>query len=159
MACDTGVQTHSGWQILVSSGAHNCDMGLSDYEAIPDSNLLPIAKVGSVPPRGGTSDTQSYDTLDDVVLSKAKSTMDAGSGALECARVPGDPGQDRLRVLANPYKHDKAVFKIIKQDGTVEWTRALVTGVEQPGGRNADFDILNFQLEFVQLPIEVLPSP
>ena len=153
------VHTHSNIKFFISSEKHNVDLELADYEQIEDSKWIAVGAVGSVPERGINTNMLSYDTVNTLVAKKAKGITDAGEGTLECARNAKDVGQIQLNIAGQPDNFDSYAFKIIKQDGTIEYSRALVAGPNYPGGRNEDFDLANYALAYQQVPVETLPTP
>lgn len=150
------VYTHANITFAVSTEPANSDLDEAGFAAL---TYTPVAAVGSVPERGINTNILSYDTVNTLVSKKAKGITDAGDGTLECARTPSDPGQVLLNTLGQPDCFDSHAFKITKQDGTVEYTRALVAGPTYPGGRNEDFDLATYAMGFQQVPLEVAPEP
>ena len=146
------IYTHSNVQFFVSPNAQNSDLPLSGYKAI--TGWIEVAPVGSLPERGISTNMLSYDTVNTLVSKKAKGITDAGTGTLECARNGTDPGQIKLAQLGQPSYFHSHAFKMVKQDGTVEYGRGLVSGPAYPGGRNEDFDIANYTIAFQQAMIE-----
>lgn len=146
------IYTHSNVQFFVSPNAQNSDLTLSGYKAI--TGWIEVAPVGSLPERGISTNMLSYDTVNTLVSKKAKGITDAGTGTLECARNGTDPGQIKLAQLGQPSYFHSHAFKMVKQDGTVEYGRGLVSGPAYPGGRNEDFDIANYTIAFQQAMIE-----
>lgn len=146
------VYTHSNIEFYVSTSPQNADLDLSGYKGISD--WLSVGAVGSVPERGINTNMLTYDTVNSLVAKKSKGITDAGSGTLECARNNGDVGQIQLTAAGQPDNFNSYAFKLVKQDGTIEYSRALVAGPSYPGGRNEDFDLANFALAYQQAPIE-----
>lgn len=153
------VYTHSNIQFFISSDKHNADLDLVAFDAIEEAKWIPVGAVGSVPERGINTNMLSYDTVNTLVAKKAKGITDAGDGTLECARNVTDVGQIQLTAAGKPDNFDSYAFKLIKQDGTIEYSRALVAGPNYPGGRNEDFDLANYALAYQQIPVESAPTP
>jgi hypothetical protein len=149
------VYTHANVQFLVSTTPQNADLNQAGFEGL---TYTPVGFVGSLPERGINTNMLSYDMVNTLVSDKAKGITDAGSGTLECARNITDPGQILMTTIGQPDYFDKHAFKMIKQDGTIEYGRGLVAGPNYPGGRNEDFDVANYSIAYVQAPIEVAPS-
>lgn len=146
------VFTHSNVQFFISQNPQNADMSLLDFSGI---NLwVEVGAVGSLPERGINTNMLSYDTVNTLVAKKAKGITDAGTGTLECARNGGDPGQILMSQVGAPDYFDSHAFKLVKQDGTIEYGRGLVAGPAYPGGRNEDFDIANYIIAYQQAMVE-----
>lgn len=146
------IYTHSNVEFYVSPNAQDSDLTLAGFQAI--TGWIAVTPVGSLPERGISTNMLTYDTVNTLVAQKAKGITDAGTGTLEVARNPSDAGQIKLNTLGAPgYFHSHA-FKMVKQDGTVEYGRGLVSGPSYPGGRNEDFDIANYNIAFNQAMAE-----
>jgi hypothetical protein len=146
------IYTHSNIQFFVSALPQVNDLDANTFSGL---TWVPVGPVGAVPERGISTNMLTYDTVNTVVAQKAKGITDAGGGTLECARNDGDPGQQLLRTIGAPSYTQAHAYKLVKQDGTIEYGRGLVAGPNYPGGRNEDFDIANFTFAFVQPLVEV----
>lgn len=146
------VYTHSNIQFFVSRDPQLSDLDAGGFDIL---DWVPVGPVGSIPERGIATNMLTYDTVNTVVAQKAKGITDAGGGTLECARNDNDPGQQLLRTIGDPSYSAPHGYKIVKQDGVIEYGRGLVAGPNYPGGRNEDFDIANFTFAFVQPLVEV----
>lgn len=149
---DDRIFTHANISFAVSTEKANADLDATGFAAL---TYTEVAAVGSIPERGINTNMLTYDTLNTLVSKKAKGITNAGEGTLETARQSADPGQILLNTLGQPDYFDTHAFKIVKQDGTIEYTRGLVAGPSYPGGRNEDFDLANYALAYVQAPVEV----
>lgn len=149
------IYTHSNIQFFVSRYAQLNDLNAGGFAIL---DWVAVGPVGSIPERGISTNMLTYDTVNTVVAQKAKGITDAGGGTLECARNDSDPGQQLLRTIGAPSYSAAHAYKIIKQDGVIEYGRGLVAGPNYPGGRNEDFDIANFTFAFVQPLVEVAAS-
>lgn len=150
------VFTHSNVSFAVSTTAQNADLDQAGFEGLAYTE---VGAVGSLPQRGINTNMLSYNTVNTLVAKKAKGITDAGTGTLECARNVADPGQILMTTIGQPDYFDNHAFKMVKQDGTIEYGRGLVAGPNYPGGRNEDFDIANYTIAYQQPPVEVAPSP
>lgn len=147
------IYTHSNVQFFVSTSAQDSDLTLQQFGQLAWTEVTPV---GSLPERGIDTNMLTYDTVNTLVAKKAKGITDAGTGTLECARNPSDPGQILMSQIGAPNYFKSHAFKLIKQDGTIEYGRGLVAGPSYPGGRNEDFDIANFTIAYQQALVEDL---
>lgn len=147
------IYTHSNVQFFVSTNAQDSDLTLQQFGQLSWTEVTPV---GSLPERGIDTNMLTYDTVNTLVAKKAKGITDAGTGTLECARNPSDLGQILMSQIGAPNYFKSHAFKLIKQDGTVEYGRGLVAGPSYPGGRNEDFDIANFTIAYQQALVEDL---
>lgn len=145
--------THANTEVYVSANPMDSDLTLGQFRAINSNDWIAISPVGQVPPRGIDTNMLSYDTVTTLVVRKAKGITDAGSGTMECARDDSDPGQIKLNEIGAPGYFKSHGFKIVRQDGSAEYSRALVSGPVYPGGRNEDFDVAVYSIELQQAPI------
>lgn len=145
------VYTHSNISFAISTTAQNSDLTLLEFAGLTYTS---VGSVGSIPERGINTNMLSYDTVNTLVSKKAKGITDAGTGTLECARNSSDFGQIAMTAAGQPDNFDSYAFRIVKQDGTVEYARGLVSGPNYPGGRNEDFDIANYTIAYQQAPLE-----
>lgn len=151
------IYTHSNVQFFVSQQAYSNDLNLSAFKAI--TGWIAVGSVGSLPERGISTNMLTYDTVNTLVAKKAKGITDAGTGKLECARDSADVGQIKMTAIGQPSYFGSHAFKMIKQDGSIEYGRGLVSGPSYPGGRNEDFDIANYTIAFQQAMVEdTVPS-
>lgn len=150
----TEAMTNSGGKVAIAAEPQNEALDLAGFEAL---TYVDIAKVGQLGERGGSANIQTYDTWDTDVALKGKGIINAGDPVLEVAYDPADPGQIAVRAAALD-KAGNYAFEVTRQDGSKQYLRGLVTGPNEPGGRNEDFVLHNFTLALNQLPIEA-PSP
>lgn len=147
-------------KMYVCATPQNSDLEQADYEGL---TWVEIKSLGSRGETGKKTNILSYNTWDTAVIQKAKGMTDAGSPALEVARIPTDPGQIILRAGGEVGNNNNYAFKEVRADGTngntgtVKYNRGLVTGPTSPGGRNEDFDLEMFTLALQQEEIIVNP--
>lgn len=148
-------------RLFVCATPQNVDLSQADYEAL---TFTEIKAVGSRGEMGKTTNILTYDTWDTKVIQKAKGMTDAGTVALELARIANDPGQLILRAAGAVGNNNNYAFMELRADGltpdtgTRIYNRGLVGGPTRPGGRNEDFDLENFTLGFQQEEIVVDPT-
>jgi len=147
-------------KLYVCSTAQNADLDATEYAAL---TWVQIGAVGSRGETGKATNILTYDTWDTTVVQKAKGMTDAGSPAIEVARIPTDPGQVILRTGGAVGNNNSYAFKEERADaeaggtGTILYNRGLITGPTRPGGRNEDFDLEVFTLALQQEEIVVDP--
>lgn len=146
---------NAGSKLFVCATPQNANLTAVQLAAL---DWTEIGGVGSLGETGKTTNILTYDTWGDSVSQKAKGLTDAGSPELECARMPGDPGQEILLLAAAVGNVNNYAFKELRNDGTIRYNRGLVTGPTWPGGRNEDFDLEVYTLGFQMEPIVVNPS-
>lgn len=146
----TEAMTNSGGSVAIATEPQNTALTLSDFEEL---TYVDIGKVGQLGERGGSANILTYDTWDTDVALKGKGIINAGDPVLEVAYDATDPGQIAVRTAAMD-KAGNYAFEVTRQDGSKQYLRGLVTGPNEPGGRNEDFVIHNFTLALNQLPIE-----
>ena len=89
--------SNAGSKLFVSADPQPADLTQAQYEAL---TWVEVKLVGNHGETGSNTNILTYDTWDTDVIQKAKGITDAGSPAVECARVPTDPGQIILRAQA-----------------------------------------------------------
>lgn len=146
------VNSMSGDKLYISTTAQNSDLNQSEFEGL---SYTQVKKVGSMGEYGVNTNLNSYDTWDTVVAQKAKGITNAGDPPVECARDSDDPGQLAMKVAGDPEYYSAHAFKVVRQDGSIDYLRGLVVGPVVPNGRNEDFDLWQFTLGLVQKPIMV----
>lgn len=149
------VYTQAGNKLAISTTTQSADLDEVGFSGLVYTE---IANVGSVGEFGINTNILTYDMLDTVVAGKAKGITNAGDPVIEVARVDDDAGQQALRTAGAPNYYEPHAFRYTRQDGSVEYLRGLVTGPNQPNGRNEDFDLLLFTLALVQAPLHVEAS-
>ena len=147
--------SQSGKTIAISTTVQNAD--LTDHATLgfPGLTYTLITGVGSIGEMGTATNVISYDTLDEDVTQKAKGISNAGDPDIECKRIAADAGQVALRAAGAIAVKDNYAFKVTDQDGTVHYTRAVVTGPRRPNGRNEDFELEVFNLGCNQVEVVV----
>lgn len=139
--------SQSGKTFAISTTPQPADLNVAAFAAL---TYTTVGGVGSIGETGFSTNIISYDTLANDVVSKAKGMTDAGSPPIEVARIAGDPGQIAMRLAGAVTNHDNYAFKIVFQDGTIQYLRGLVTGPTRPGGRNEDFELEVYTLALNQ---------
>lgn len=147
------LSTLAGSTISISTTAQNSDLNEGQFTGL---TYTPVSNVGSIGAYGNDTNVLSYDTLDRKVQQKQKGMTNAGDPQLEVARLDSDPGQIALRVAGAVDSRDSYAFKVVKQDGSINYLRGLVVGPVHQNGRNEDFDLDMYTLGLVQ---EVLRVP
>ena len=125
------VKSHSGGKLYISTASQNSDLDIAGFEA---RTWIEVKQVGSVGEYGVNTNILQYDTWDTTVAQKAKGITNAGDPDIECARLDSDPGQDAMRTAGDPEYYDAHAFKVVKQDGHIDYLRGLVTGPRSPNG-------------------------
>lgn len=147
--------SHSGDQLHISTTtAGAVDLDQTAFEALA---FTQVKGVGSVGEYGVSTNTLTYDTWDTLVAKKAKGITNAGDPEVEVARSATDPGQLAMRAAGGPAVKDNYAFKVVRQDGTIDFLRGLVAGPRRPNGRNEDFDLEIYTIMLNQLPVIVTP--
>ena len=147
-------------KIYVCATPQNSELDQTDYESLDWTEITGIGSLGEM---GTATNILNYDTWDTVVSQKAKGVSDAGSPDLEVARIPDDAGQTILRAASVVGNNNNYAIKILRSDGTtptngtVIYTRGLITGPRRPNGRNEDFDLEIFTFALQQQEIVVNP--
>lgn len=155
LAASAFANANAASKLYVCATPQNADLLQAQFEAL---DWTQITAVGSLGETGITTNILTYDTWDTVVAQKAKGITDAGSPDLECARIPGDPGQEILVLAGAVGNVNNYAFKEERNDGTVRYHRGLVAGPRWPGGRNEDFDLVVWTIAMQQEPITVNPG-
>lgn len=151
------VLSHAGVELHISAETANKDLSESSFEAL---SFTKVANVGSIGEYGISTNMLTYDTMDTLVSLKSKGITNAGDPTVEVARTDGDPGQEAMRTAGAPDYFDAHAFKIVKQDGSIDYLRGLCAGPSSPSGRNEDFDLHVFTLGLCQAPLHVdAPTP
>ncbi|MBN49993.1 MAG: hypothetical protein CMN85_10660 [Spongiibacteraceae bacterium] len=146
------VYSHAGDKFYISTTAQSSNLDQTGFEAL---SFTQVTQVGSIGEYGVSTNMLSYDTLDTVVSQKAKGITNAGDPAIECARNSDDAGQLAMKVAGAPTYYNAHAFKVLRQDGSIDYLRGLVAGPVAPNGRNEDFDLWVFTLALVQEPLFV----
>lgn len=147
--------TNSGGEVAISTTAQNADLTATEFGALTYVN---IANVGNLGERGANTNIVSYDTWNTRVTLKGKGITNAGDPQLEVAVDLTDPGQIAL-AAAGASLRDNYAFRVTRADGSLQYFRGLVTGPNEPGGRNEDFVLHVYTLALNQLPIDVAATP
>lgn len=142
--------SHAGDQFFISSTAQNEDLTESEFDGL---TYTQVKNVGSIGEYGINTNMLSYDVYDRVVSLKAKGITNAGDPQVECARTDADPGQIAMRTAGEPDYFSAHAYKVIRQDGSIDFLRGLVAGPVSPNGRNEDFDLHRYTLGLVQAPV------
>jgi hypothetical protein len=121
--------------------------------AITVLGWVQVSGVGSLGESGTSTNILSYDTWDTTVTQKAKGISDAGSPALEVARMATDLGQMLLREFGAVGNVNSYPFKIVRPNGEIIYNRGIVTGPVRPNGRNEDFDLEVYTLGLNQVEV------
>ncbi len=150
------IYSHAGDKFYISTTAQNADLDESGFDGL---SFTQVGKVGSIGEFGITTNMLTYDTLDTVVAQKAKGITNAGDPPIECARDDDDAGQTAMRTAGAPTVYDSYAYKVLRQDGSIDYLRGLCTGPVSPNGRNEDFDLHMFTLGLVQAPVHKDASP
>lgn len=152
--------TMAGSTLWICATPQPVDLTAGQFAALA---WVQIKGVGHHGKTGAKTNILNYDTWDTQVIQKGKGNTDAGSPDIEMARIPSDPGQILLQAAA--LVNSNYAFRILRNDATnvsgtptTRYNRGLVTGPEQPNGRNEDFDLEIFTLGLQQLQITVDPS-
>ena len=143
--------TNSGSKVGICVTPQNTTLNQAALVAL---TYVDIANVGNLGERGKSTNIVSYDTWDTDTTLKGKGISNAGDPQLEVAMDLADPGQIALRAAAAA-KADNYAFKVTRQNGDTQYFRGLVTGPNEPGGRNEDFVLNVFTLALNQIPIDV----
>ena len=143
--------SHSNNTLFISTTPQNSDLNLVAFAAL---TYIQVTGVGSVGEYGVSTNTLTYDTWDTLVAKKAKGITNAGDPEVEVARSASDPGQIAMTAAGHPSVKDSYAFKVVRQDGSVDYLRGLVAGPRRPNGRNEDFDLCIYTLMLNQLPVE-----
>lgn len=149
------VYSHAGDQFAVSTEVANSDLDVSGFEALTYTDVVPVGAMGEY---GINTNVISYDTWNTVVLQKAKGITNAGDPTVEVARRDSDAGQQAMAVIGAPDYYDAHAFRVTKQDGHIDYLRALCGGPNSPSGRNEDFDLHVYTLMCIQAPVPVPAS-
>jgi hypothetical protein len=145
-----------GGRFFVCPQPQNREIGASVFGSL---TWIEVARVGSIPASGITTEFQASASALTRVNAKVKGASDAGGGPLECAMVPNDPGQMLLRAIGEPDNFNAYAFKHEHPDsGLVSYNRGFVAGPQRNGGRAEDFILETFELAFVQVEIVTYES-
>lgn len=150
------VLSHAGDSFAISSTAQNGDLDLAGFAGL---TYVPVSPVGSLGEYGISTNVLTYDTWNTLVAQKAKGISNAGDPQLEVARLDSDAGQQALNTAGAPDYYDAHAYKIVKQDGHIDYLRGLVAGPNTPSGRNEDFDLSVYTLMLLQVPVADIASP
>lgn len=143
------VNTYSGRKIFVSTTAENTALTPAEFELLSYTEIKFVGNIGQF---GIDTNVLSYPLLGEVVMQKQKGMTDAGDVAVECARKDSDAGQLAMRVAGAPDYYDAHAFRVINQDGSIDYLRGLVMGPVSPGGGNEDFDLHTYTVALIQAP-------
>jgi hypothetical protein len=146
---DGVIGTNIGGTFAICATPQASDLDAAAFAAL---TWIVVGKIGSVGEFGVEQPIVDYDTWAGNVL-KGKGAKRPGDPEVEYARDELDAGQDALRVAAG--LSTAHAVRVIKQDGTVFYSRALVAGPSMPQGRGEDADIESVTLGLVQIPIRV----
>lgn len=142
------VYSHSGVTIAVSATPLPTNTDLAGFQAL---DYIPVKHLGSLGEYGVATNYQAYDGFSTSVSKKSKGITDGGSPVLEFARVDDDPGQALMKAIGVAHNHKNYALRVIKQDGSIDYLRGLVSGPVHPGGRNEDFDLSVFTVAITQI--------
>lgn len=138
--------------------AHDTDLDQTAFEAL---DWQRVGKVGDIGEFGTIQEMASYNTLDDAVSDKIKTTANAGDPVIECREVNTDKGQIALKAAGATTYTNAVAFKFEYDDmpaggsnNTIRYSRGLVGGPVYPNGRIEDFQLIRFTLGLVQEPVE-----
>lgn len=146
------VYSHAGVTLAISTTAQDADLDQTGFEAL---TFTPVSNVGMIGEYGINTNMISYDTLDTLVSRKAKGITNAGDPSVEVARTDDDAGQLAMQAAGAPDYFQARAFKVVKQDGSIDYLRGLVAGPTSPSGRNEDFDVHVYVLGLNQAPLHV----
>ena len=147
--------SHAGVTLHISTTAQNSDLDDHASSGFPSLTYTEVKNVGSIGEYGIDTNMISYDMLSTAVSRKAKGITNAGDPEVEVARDDTDPGQLLMRAAGAVSNHNSYAFKVVKQDGSIDYLRGLVAGPNSPSGRNEDFDLHVFALALNQEPVHV----
>lgn len=151
--------SHSGVKVYVSNTAQNSDLDDHATLGFPGLAYTEVKNVGSLGEYGINTNVISYDMLSTAVTRKAKGITNAGDPPLEVARDDTDAGQIKMRTYGAVANKNSYAFKVVKQDGAVDYLRGLVMGPNRPSGRNEDFDLEVFTIACNQEPLHIPATP
>ena len=141
--------TQSQKKIFICATPQPTDLNEAAFAAL---TWVQVKGVGNLGETGTKTNIVSYDTLDDTVTQKGKGLSDAGSPEVECRRITDDAGQILMRTAA-AHSSNNYAFKFLNQDGTINYSRGIVTGPTRPNGRNEDFELEVYTLGLNQLEV------
>ena len=150
------VDSHAGVILSVSTTDSVTTLDQSGFEAL---SYTDVGAVGLIGEYGLVTGTLAYGVFGSDEEVKIKGISDAGNPEIECARDDSDAGQQILNTAGHPASQAPRAFRITKQDGSVDYLRGLVTGPEQIGGGNEDFDLNMYSLGLVQKPLHAADIP
>lgn len=146
-----GITNFGGRLYIAGTGssptAQNADLNLSAFQALTDWIQLP--NVGSIGETGINQNAVNYPTWDRRVLQKGKGQANAGDPEVECLDVASD-GMTAFIAAGDPNNQNNYAFRIVWDDGTVEYNRGLVMGPRKPKGGNEEFKRVVFTLALQQ---------
>lgn len=148
-ANDGVIGTHIGGSFAICATPQTTDLDAAGFAAL---TWILVGKIGSVGEFGVVQPIVDYDTWNGTTL-KGKGSKRPGDPEVEYARDETDAGQDALRTAAG--LSTAHAVRVIKQDGTIFYSRALVTQPSMPQGRGEDADIEVITLGLVQSPVRV----
>lgn len=151
--------SHSNVKFYISTTPQNSDLTDHATMGFPGLSYTEVKAVGSLGAYGIDTNVISYDTLSTKVSLKAKGITNAGDPEVEVARNDTDPGQIAMRAAGAVDNRNSYAFKVLKQDGSIDYLRGLVMGPNRPSGRNEDFDLEVFTLGLNQEPLHVNATP
>lgn len=146
------VNTYSGRQIFISTTAEATALLQAGFEGLSFTEVGFVGKIGAY---GNDTNILNYPLLNEVVSQKQKGMTNAGDPEVECARNDADAGQTAMKAAGAPDYYSPHAFKVINQDGSVDYLRGLVTGPVSPGGGNEDFDLHQYTLALIQSVVHV----
>lgn len=142
--------TNSGSTLGICVTPQNENLTATEFAAL---TYVDIANVGALGERGANTNIVNYDTWNTETTLKGKGITNAGDPQLEVAVDNDDAGQIALKA-AGLSRSDNYAFEVTRPDGSVQYLRGLVTGPNEPGGRNEDFVLHTYTLALNQLPVE-----
>lgn len=141
--------TNFGGKFYISDTAFNADVELADCQG---ATFIQLPNIGNIGETGVTQEPASYSTWDRPVLQKSKGEADAGNPDVECLDV-ASAGMTQMKAASAATNSNSYIFKILWNDGTVEYNRGLVMGPRLPKGANSDFKRAVFTLACNQEPL------
>lgn len=116
-----------------------------------------IGEVVTIPDFGGTTNVVNHSPLSNRYIQKFKGSINAGSGAVECASLSTDAGQVLLRAAAAPTAGNYSV-KIEEADGAVSYFRAIFTSFSKKVGTIDNVVMISSNME-ITTPIVDVAAP
>lgn len=133
--------TLQGTVVSICSTPVTFPLNQAAFEAL---TFIPIGSVGNLGDFGVSPNMVSYNTLNTLVVSKAKGVEDAGDQTIEVARVFDDPGQVALRAAAlTKFNYaisiEYADAPTASYSNTILYAAGPVAGPQHLGGSTDDF--------------------